>query len=448
MTEDTIVAPATPSGIGGIAVIRISGPDTFALLERLIPGQNFQARPGYTARLCWLRNEKGELIDQVMITVFHAPRSYTGEDMAEISSHGSPLIVDRIIRMCRRLGARLAQPGEFTRRAVLNRKMSISRAEAVAGLVHARNLRALRVAIKAYNGATAELVNRLREPLYQLCAELEYRLGFAEESHPGNPGFNLVTIDRKIQRLIAELDRKIRQAEATNRLFEPVTVAIVGRPNVGKSSLFNCLLQEKRVLTSPIPGTTRDRIEARLDLRGITVRLIDTCGYHPDARNPLTRRGTVETSKAIAEADLVLIVFDRSMPARPLDREILIRIADKPKIPVLNKSDLTPRFQPGKLGLKNPVSVSCKTGENLNLLRRRLHRELMVASATCPVFTQRQIECLTRCRDALRAGIRSENLETRLFEVRTALDALTAIDQPVTSDAILNRIFENFCVGK
>ncbi|MGB9742082.1 MAG: tRNA uridine-5-carboxymethylaminomethyl(34) synthesis GTPase MnmE [candidate division WOR-3 bacterium] len=448
MLNDTIVAPATPPGLGAIAVIRLSGPDTFRLLNRLVPKNDFLTRPHGTTRLCWLNDEKGRPVDQVMITVFHHPRSYTGEDMAEISCHGSPLIVDRLIRLCRKNGARLAEPGEFTRRAVLNGKMSLSQAEAVLNLVNARTPLAHQTAINAYQGATSQLVASLIAQLSALYAELEYRLGFAEEPGADPSANHIRQIDRETKKIITALDRQLRQAEFSYRLFEPAQVAIVGRANVGKSSLFNRLLQEPRAITSPIPGTTRDRIDSTLNLAGITLRLIDTCGYDPKSTSPLTRIGTEQTRQAIQRSDLLLVVFDGSRPVHPLDRLLLEEIKNKPKIYIINKADLKLRFRIQEIGIKQPQIISCRTGSNLNRLRARLRRQFTGSGTPCPAITRRQIDCLNQCRRALIASRQAGNPEMRLLEVKTALEHLTAIDSPVTSDEILNRIFERFCVGK
>lgn len=448
MVSDTIVAPATPPGNSAIALIRISGPETLSLLNRIIPGKDFRTRPSHTAHLCWLYSEKGKPIDQALITVFRSPRSYTGEDMAEISSHGNPLIVDEIIRLCCKNGARLAEPGEFTRRAVLNGKMTLSQAEAVLNLVHAPTPLAHQNALNAYRGGTSQLVTNIAQQLSQLYTELEYLLGFVEEQVGVKKASHIRRIDHKIKRVITELNRHLRQAESNCWLFEPPRVAIVGRANVGKSSLFNQLLLDQRAITSPIPGTTRDRIESQLNLSGVILNLVDTCGFNPKSSDPLTRTGTAETRRAIQQADFLLVVFDGSQPLHPLDRMILEEAQEKPKIFIINKTDLKPRFPIKDIGIKNPIAISCKTGKNINRLRARLRRQFLGNGSSCPAITKRQIEHLEQCRNALTASLKTENLETRLLEVKYALDALTAIDSPLTSEEILNRIFACFCIGK
>lgn len=444
MRSDTIVAPATPPGVSALAVIRLSGPDTRSVLRRLVPDFPVKKGRGPTLKLVWLKDEKGQPVDQVIITLFPKPRSYTGEDLAEISCHGSPLIIDLITSLCQRYGCRLAEPGEFTRRAVLNGKLTLSQAEALGALVYAQTLPAHRSLIAAYQGATSRLINELGEKIRELYTLTEYLLGFDEEEKTDETGLN-----KKTKEIIAQLNRAISRAERSRFLLEPARVTIIGRPNVGKSSLFNRLLGEERAIISPFPGTTRDYLDATTTINGILIRLIDTCGFDPKTRNPLTRLGTRKTEIALENSDLLLVVFDGSQPAQPQDRSILALTENFPKIYIINKSDLNRhldnRFLPAPA-----ITLSCKTGAGMNRLRKALVRHLAAAPTpkTCPVITRRQIEALITCRERLGASLLSPNLETRSVEIGSALDALNSIDRPFTSEELLNRIFENFCVGK
>ncbi|MEO0019789.1 MAG: tRNA uridine-5-carboxymethylaminomethyl(34) synthesis GTPase MnmE [candidate division WOR-3 bacterium] len=442
MRKDTIVAPATAAGVSGLAIVRLSGPKTFAVLSRLLPGDRVSSQPSYTARLVWLKDEKGEPVDQVMVTVFRKPRSYTGEDMAEITCHGSPFIYNKITELCQKLGCRLAEPGEFTQRAVLNGKLTLSQAEAIWALVNATNPLGHRTAIKAYQGATSRQIAELAEMLRDLHSDVEYLLGFDE-----NEAVDTKSLDSKTKNILVQLTQMVRDVERSRFLFEPARVAIVGRTNVGKSSLFNRLLGNNRAITSSIPNTTRDRIEASLSLGNLRVNLIDTCGFRVETEDPLARKGTTETKKAIQDADLLAIVFDGSHTPRKDDWEIITATEKKPKIFVINKSDLTcrfdPRFLPGRA-----IRVSCKTGYNINRVRAALIRHLQPRSLSSPLITLRQIEIITECRNHLMASLASQNLETRAQEIKSALEALGKIDSPLETDDILNRIFARFCIGK
>ncbi len=442
MVTDTIVAPATPVGVSGLAIVRLSGPETFSVLSRLLPGHNIRRQPSHTVRLFWLKDENGEAVDQVMVTVFRKPRSYTGEDMAEITCHGGPLIYNEITDLCQKQGCRLAEPGEFTRRAVLNGKLTLSQAEAIYALVNATNSLGQRSAIAAYQGAISRQISELAEMLRDLYSEVEYRLGFDETDELGTK-----SLDSKTRAILAQLNKMIENAEHSRFLFEPARVAIVGRTNVGKSSLFNRLLKERRAITSPIPNTTRDRIEANLFLGGVGINLIDTCGFDLQAKSPLTREGTVETKKAIEQADLIIVVFDGSQPVRRQDLAILAETGEKPKIYIINKSDLTCRFEPGFLR-GQVIRVSCKTGANINRLRATLQRRLWPGNVHSPLISRRQIGVISECRDCLLASLAAQDLETRAAEIRFALDALSRIDSPLATEEVLDRIFTRFCIGK
>ncbi|MGQ9708015.1 MAG: tRNA uridine-5-carboxymethylaminomethyl(34) synthesis GTPase MnmE [bacterium] len=439
---DTIVATATPAGVGGLAIVRLSGPKTFAILNRLLPGQKLSRQPSHTVRLLWLKDEKGEPVDQVMVTVFRKPRSYTGEHMAEITCHGSPLISEKITDLCRKNGCRLAEPGEFTRRAVLNGKLTLSQAEAILALVNATSPPALHAAIAAYQGGTTRYIADLGINLRDLYSDVEYLLGFDENECP-----DLKAIKKKTSAILSQINRIIKKAARNRFLFEPARVAIVGRTNVGKSSLFNRLLQDERAITSPFPGTTRDRIEATVTAGSVKINLIDTCGYDPKSKNPLTRQGTIQTRKAIKEADLLILVFDGSQPANKHDRTILAETEKKPKIYVINKSDLARGFNPALLP-GSALWLSCKTGEGLSRLRTILRRHLQPVNRPSPLITRRQIEVLNECRANLLASLTSPDLATRATEIRFALESLAKIDSPLTPEDILNRIFARFCVGK
>ncbi len=445
--RDTIVALATPLGVSGLAVIRLSGPKTLAVLDRIVPEVKFQNQPSHTLRLVWINDERKRPIDQVMVAVFRSPRSYTGEDMAEITCHGGLVIIDRIIELCRKFGCRLAEPGEFTRRAVLAGKLTLSQAEAILGMVNARTMEAHQCAVSAYQGATTRFISEIGNRLRDLYAEAEFLLGFDEAEGDRNG------LTRGIRGLLTRLNRTIERAKRIRFLFEPARVVIVGRANVGKSSLFNRLLQEERVIVSPVPGTTRDRVEVTFNIDGITVSLTDTCGFDPKAKDSLTRLGSEQTQRAIADADLLLVVFDGSEPLKKEDEAVFAQTKEKPKIYIINKSDLPRRLKRlealGAMGVKlTPIVVSCKTGSNINQVRRALKEFLAPRGAPPPTITRRQIEILQECRDALQASLIAPDLETQAVEIKEGLAALAKIDGGVTSEEILNRIFHQFCIGK
>jgi len=470
---DTICAVATPAGTGSIAVIRVSGTQTFSILDRLFPDHPPSGQRSHTVRLNWVMTPAREPVDQVMVTVFRAPRSYTGEDMAEISCHGGTVAADGILRLLIEAACRPAEPGEFTRRAVLAGKMTLSQAEAIADMADARTEPAFHSALARYRGALSGLVTGVSDDLSGLLAEVEFNLGFDE--HDAVSG---AVPKARIRRIAARLDKTIASAERGRFLIEGASVAIIGRPNAGKSSLFNRLAENERAITSPVPGTTRDRIDATVVLAGVPVRFVDTAGLTARARAgdcpqgdcprmgtvPKTRPGTVpktgskaltalalaQTGKAVEQADIIIALFDGSRPAGPSDRAVLAGLGGRPAICVLNKTDLPRRLDrsfardcPTRL-----VPVSCRTGAGIARLRSRLARSLRTGPGPRLAVNRRQLEALSACRDALRRALSTKTLETAALEIRAAIDILREVDAPATSTDILDRVFTRFCIGK
>lgn len=443
-TSATIVALATPPGQGSIAVIRISGPETFAILDQAFDGPRPSRQPSHTVRLGWMKDSAGKPIDQVMLTAFRAPKSYSGEHMAEVSCHGGTVAATLVLDRLTRLGCRPARPGEFTRRAVLAGKLSLERAEAVLDLVNAQSPAAYRAALARYQGRLAEFTTKVAEQLADILAELEHALNFEEETPHVEP---------RIRRVAAELDRELRIAERGRFLNSGARVAVVGRPNAGKSSLFNRLLGAGRAIESPVRGTTRDRVEATLVLGGVPVRLEDTAGISSRPVSRLARLAEGHARQAIAEADIVLAVFDRSAPLEPSDRAVIAATKGRPVITVLNKSDKPRRLVlPPASGVKSQASsvrlVSCRTGSGVARLRRALGERLAPAAGLAFASGERQLAALAACRVAVENSRAAPNLETAALEIRTAIDMLAQIDTLVPNEAVLDRIFARFCVGK
>jgi len=466
-SPDTICAVATPPGTGSIAVIRVSGDKTFSILDQFFPDRPPSSQRSHTVRLNWLTAPDRKPVDQVMTAVFRAPRSYTGEDMAEISCHGGTVAADAVMKLLIRAGCRVAEPGEFTRRAVLAGKMTLSQAEAVADMAEARSETAFRSALARYRGALSGLVAGIAEDLKELLAELEYNLGFDEHDAPG------AAPQLRLRRIAASLSKVIESAESGRFLIEGANVAIIGRPNAGKSSLFNRLVESERAITSPVPGTTRDRIDSTVILAGVPVRLVDTAGLTARARaGDCPRMGTVpkvgrlpvpktgsrdlsalaiaQTREAVEQADITIALFDGSRPAGPSDKAVIAAIRGRSAICALNKTDLQRRFDRSfarncPAGL---IPVSCRTGAGIAGLRTRLARILRAGPGPRLAANRRQLEALSSCRDALLRGGSAQNLETAALETRSAIDMLSQVDAPATSTDILDRVFARFCIGK
>jgi tRNA modification GTPase len=444
---DTICAIATAPGQGSLAIVRLSGPGTREALCRLT-GQTAYRRPrSHAARLAWLRDENGARLDQAMVTFYRGPGSYTGEDMAEVICHGGRIIPARVLGRLEHAGCRRAAPGEFTRRALLHGKLALSQAEAVNELIEAGSDAARQSALTRYQGAVTALVVRLRSRLLDELARHEFHIGIDDtDAAMPRDGQNAV---RQVEQ---ELSRHIRDGERDRRLLQGARVVIVGRANVGKSSLFNRLLDQDRSVVDRTPGTTRDRVASEFVVRGVPVQLTDTAGLDPGPGTRLGRKAARQTAAALAEADLVLAVFDGSARLTRADRTVLSAIAGRNVIPVINKADLARRLEPAALATDltggPALSVSCRTGEGVVRLRERLGRRLGPAPGHALVTGERHLALLRACRDALRRSLTAPDAETAALEIRAAVDMLTEVDAPVSPDDILDRVFAGFCVGK
>ncbi len=442
---DTICALATPSGLGSLALVRVSGPDTVRLLGRITRYYQSRRPRSHTARPVWLFDERGRRVDHVVVTYFRGPRSYTGEDLAEMTCHGGTVTSDLILRLLVRAGARIARPGEFSWRACLNGRMSVFQAEAVNDLIHARTEAARERALERYRAARSDAIGRLRRKLLEELARLEVHLGVDDA---GNSSWSELAVG--VRGLADEFDQLVRRAERNRLLFRGANVVITGRPNVGKSSLFNRLVGYDMAIVDARPGTTRDIVSAEIQIRGVPVRLLDTAGLPARASSGLAARVAERTKAAIAEADLVIVVFDRSAPATNADRLVLSRVAGRPIVPVLNKSDLGSRLEyhllPGSCDL--PAVVSCRTGLGLARLRSRIGRRLGPLPGCALVLGEQRLAVFGACRDALRRSAAAGDIDVAALEIRAAVDMLSQVDVPVSSSEILARVFADFCVGK
>lgn len=459
----TIIAQATPPGEGGIAVIRVSGPDAILLTDRFFSGKRSLARiPGYTIAHGYISDPRiPSVLDEVLVSVFRAPHSYTGEDMTEISCHGGIAAGSAIIRLLLATGRmRPAEPGEFTRRAVLNSKLDLAQAEAIPDLVRAPSEAARQKAAAQLFGAFSRRVDELRSSLLAVQTDLTAALEFGDDL----PAGSLRRIDARLDAARRQLDRLVEQAEAGPLLRQGALVVIVGKPNVGKSSLFNRLLEQDRAIVTPLPGTTRDALEANLSLGGIVIRLVDTAGWR-------LRTGRIEAiGKAKARhyadrADALLAVLDRSRPLTREDKDVLAAATGRRSITVLNKTDLEPhaagRLPPAarmsdrsdasdRSDIPAPcVRVSCRTGAGIPHLRSTLARLFTGHMPDADfIANQRHLDGLRRAARAVDNAARHSALDTRVQELGSALEALHELTGKVTSDEILDQVFSQFCVGK
>jgi tRNA modification GTPase len=454
-SSDTIVAIATPPGAGAIGVIRVSGPaaiDVVAPLARLHGGRDLKsarARVLERVRLVDPEDETATL-DDALVAVMPAPASYTGEDVVEVSCHGNPALLAEIVRLIVHEGARLAGPGEFTRRAYLNGRIDLVQAEAVALLIEARSDRAVRLAARQLGGGLSDAVLSRRNATVELIASLEVALDFPDDEIGPSAGS---AIDAA-RRLVANLDGTLEAVRRGRTAHDGLTAVLAGAPNVGKSSLLNKLLRTERAIVSPIPGTTRDTVEGPLSVDGVPVTLVDGAGLGV-ARDAIDAEGMRRAAAAVAASDLVVVVLDRSRPLDTADAQVLALTAERERLLVANKSDLLADPAAGAM----PVDVECSalTGTGIDTLRERLQtwararvgadadEGALVASVRAVDHLERALAAARGAEAALRGG---RPLEVALVDLRTLLATLDAILGRDADDAVLDRIFATFCVGK
>lgn len=399
---------------------------------------------------------EGSLIDQVLVTVFRNPQSYTGDDVVEISTHGNPFILNQVLQACIQNGARLAEPGEFTARAFLAGKMDLTQAEAVADLIRARTDGAHAAALGQLEGHLSTRVRALRDRLLPLLAHVEVGLDHSDEDHDFLSRSGLNETCQSVQQ---EIETLLASARVGKILREGLRVALVGKPNVGKSSLLNALLKEERAIVTAIPGTTRDTLEETIHWGGIPVVLTDTAGVREQTTDPVERLGMARTRKAIQSSDLVLCVFDASTAWSEEDLALLKECASKPHVWVVNKTDLKTHWPIDQLqslnGKASAVAVSAKTGAGLDQLVQTVKSAAGAgesAGETQWTLNVRHQAALQRAQESLRqatnAAQNDRYEECVALELRSALDALGEIVGETTTDDLLGQIFSTFCVGK
>jgi tRNA modification GTPase len=447
---NTIAALSTPRGRGALAVIRLSGPNAIAIAKTLGDFDDVEPRQARLTKLT--RPADQQMLDQVLLTCFPAPHSLTGEDVVEISCHGSPAIVRSIIEATLELGAVLAGPGEFTLRALSNGKINLAQAEAIRDLIAAQTDAAVKQASRQLNGELSNALGPFKEKLVEVIVLLESALEFVEEDIPA-PRVN--EIDRDLATVSAGVEKLSRSYSAGRLLQEGVRVTITGRPNVGKSSLFNSLIERERAIVTDIPGTTRDTLSEAIDLEGIPVILTDTAGLR-ETTDGIETLGIERTRRAMGDSDLVLVVLDGSTDLGPSDQELIAQTESARRLVVLNKSDL-PSFKATLCCLEpvEAINVSARTGEGLASLRAailaslnsngREDGSLLITNARHHDLlcnTQREIE-------VARAALRDRHSEELvLVPLHNALRFLGQITGETTTEDILSEIFATFCIGK
>lgn len=443
-TDDTIVAIATPPGRGGLGVVRISGPEALRYAQQLTEHRDFEPRHATLVRIAG-----DETFDQAVVTWFRAPASYTGEEVVEISAHGSPVLLQSIVKRAIALGARLAEPGEFTLRAYLSGRIDLVQAEAVNDLINAVTPLQARSAFDQLEGTLTERIRRIDAELFDVCARLEASLDFPEEGyHFVEPGTVVDSISR-----VADSIRVLLASARTGRLIrEGALVAIVGRPNVGKSALFNALVGAARAIVTEIPGTTRDLLTEKADVHGIPVTFVDTAGIRRETSDVVEQEGVTRATHAAGAADLLLVVLDRSRQLEEADFAILDTTRSFARILVGNKADLPNVCSDASYSPE--IEVSAASGAGVDSLRALIASALGAENLkdTPSITNVRHVELLRRSVEALERAQNAAAVETPeefvlsdLNEARTLLEEVTGRR---TADDTLHAIFATFCIGK
>ena len=452
--NETIVAIATPPGRGGIGIVRLSGPDATRIAEPMLRLRNPLAH-GQARFAEVLDLDTQEKLDEAVVTFFAEPHSYTGEDVVEVAAHGSPVILETLVRQALEGGARLAAPGEFTQRAFLSGRIDLTQAEAVHDLIEAQTLYQARVAAQQLHGALSRRVKPIKEGLVALIALLEAGIDFAEDDIDVLPGVEIVKRTEELRALL----EPVADSFSLGRIVHAgLMLAIVGRPNAGKSSLFNRLVQRERAIVTAAPGTTRDLVTERVSLGGIPVELVDTAGMR-EASDEAEQIGIRKSREALADADMVLMVLDATVVPEQKELELLATLAQRRALVVVNKSDLahpSVSMQGALDGLGLPlVHTSALSGEGVGELKQKMLA--MVGESTAETETGmltslRQYEAVTATLEGLAAAgsaaAQSIPHEMVLLDLYGALRHLDSLTGETTTDDILNLIFSTFCIGK
>jgi tRNA modification GTPase len=447
--DDTIVAISTPPGRGGIGIVRLSGPAARTIAEPLIKLRRPLAPA--QARFAEILDSTGETLDEAVVTFFEKPHSYTSEDIVEIAAHGSPVLLDHLLRQCLAAGARLAEPGEFTQRAFLSGRLDLTQAEAVNDLIESTTLHQARIAAQQLGGSLSRQITPIKQQLIALIASLEAGIDFAEDDIDLVSNNEITAQIQSVQTPLTDLEQSFSYGRIVREGF---TLAIVGRPNVGKSSLFNRLIERDRAIVTAAPGTTRDLVSERVSLEGIPVELIDTAGLRISS-DEAESLGIAKSREAMAEADVVLLVLDATTTPNEEDQTTIAALTSRPFLIVINKIDLAASANFSRQISRPTHKTSATTGTGLPELRRAIlslfNKEASNAESELLTNLRQQqavstaLSALNRARQAAAASIPHEMI---LLDLSEALDALDALTGTTTSDDILNLIFSRFCIGK
>lgn len=450
----TIAAVSTPVGVGGISVIRMSGEDAAVIANRVFKGADLTAVPSHTVHYGHITDKDGRVIDEVLVTVMLAPKTFTRENVVEIGCHGGSAVTAAVLRAVISAGAYPAEPGEFTKRAFMNGRMDLSQAEAVIDMINAKNELARRNAVSQLGGRLSEKIKAVRDALINLSARMQVLIDYPDEELED---ITTADIEAECRACREKIEKLLKSADSGRLLREGIRTVIAGKPNVGKSSLLNYLMDEDRAIVTDIAGTTRDALEESISIRGIPLLLVDTAGIR-DTEDTVERIGVERSKRYLDTADLVLVVLDASAPPDENDMEVLKASEEKKRIILFNKTDIsdTGKYYGAMPELEGAIGISAKTGEGIDELADEIERlcgiDELDTDNGAVITNLRHKAALAAARNALleaenaaAAGMPSDIVS---IDISAAADSLGEITGETVSESVVSEIFANFCVGK
>ena len=450
--NDTIAAISTALGVGAISIVRLSGPDAIEIVNNCFTGKNLEKAPSHTIHYGHIK-DNDEVIDEVLISVMKSPKTYTTEDVVEINCHGGIISTKRILETMLTHGARLAEPGEFTKRAFLNGRIDLVKSEAVMDIIDSKSEEANKLALSQLSGSTSNMIHNFREKLKQLLASIEVNIDYPEYYD-----IEVVTKDQiknELKYMKKELEKVIKESKNSTLIKEGIKTVIIGRPNVGKSSILNKLLEQEKAIVTDIAGTTRDIVEGDIYLDGILLNIIDTAGIR-DTEDVVEKIGVEKSLSMIDDADLVIVVLNNNEELTKEDQEILEKTKNKERIIVINKNDLPRKINIKDQELENIVETNANTVEGIKELKEKIVELFELETIKSKDYTYltnaRQISLAKQAYQSLKEAEESlkDNLPIDMIEIdlKDAFDLLGEIIGETYSEEILDHLFANFCVGK
>lgn len=451
---DTITAISTPLGEGAIGIVRLSGTDALAIAQSVFKGKNLEQVASHTINYGHIINPKtGTIIDEVMVSVMLAPKTFTRENVVEINTHGGIAVTNEILQLLIRQGARMAEPGEFTKRAFLNGRVDLTQAEAVMDIIRAKTDKAMTIAVKQLDGSLSQLINDTRQEILNTLAQVEVNIDYPE--YDDVEEMTTALLREKTQEFQSLLESLLRTAKRGKILREGLSTAIIGRPNVGKSSLLNNLLREEKAIVTDIAGTTRDVIEEYVNIKGVPLKLVDTAGIR-ETDDLVEQIGVERSKKALQEADLVLLVLNASEKLTDQDRALLNLSQDSNRIILLNKTDLEQKIELEQLP-DDYIPISVLTNQNINLIEDRINQLFFdnaglveqdatyLSNARHISLIEKAVQSLEAVNDGLALGMPVDLLQVDLTRTWEILGEITGDAAP---DELITQLFSQFCLGK